>query len=93
MQRGRSPEVYVLVVVQGVVNLLKTRRTLGGPWNREAHPHGFVLLDVGVLPHDHYLQDAVVSLLERVENQVFGRVALSSSVLALHISEKPRKGC
>ena len=39
----------------------------------EAHAHGFPLVDVGVLPHDHDLEVCIVSLIEGIKDEVFWR--------------------
>lgn len=69
-------EVYICVIDESMVYGLQTRRRSCLPRHTERHPHGLVVLDVGVLAHDHDFEVRVRRLLKRVEDQVLRGKAL-----------------
>ena len=77
MEGCGSGEVYIRIIDKSMVYGLQTRRRSRLPRHTERHPHSLVVLDVGVLAHDHYLEVLIRRLLKSVEDQVLGGKALS----------------
>ena len=87
MDWARSSEVHIFIVLQGTVNLKKTRRGLDLSRNGKAHSHSLIVLDVRILSDNDNLKVRESRLVESVENQVLWREASRLLVLALHILE------
>ena len=87
MDRARSSEIHISIVLQGTVNLKKTGRSLDLSRNGKAHSHRLVVLDVRVLPDNDNLEVCESRLVESIENQVLWREASRLLILALHILE------
>ena len=90
---ARSSEVHIFIVLQGTVNLKKTRRSLDLSRNGKAHSHRLIVLDVGILPNNDNLKVRKSRLVESIENQVLWREASRLLILALHILEEIHEGC
>ncbi len=91
MKRVWSSKVDSRVVGESVVDSLQARRALGGSGNGETHAHRLVLLDVGVLANDDHFEVTEASLGERVEDQLFRRVARTTGVFCFDVAEKFRE--
>ena len=87
MQGLRHLEFHIEVSYKSVVNLLQARWTFSSFRYTERQTHRLVLLDVGVLTNNDYLQFAETCFGKSVEYEILGRVAHTSTVLFGYVIE------
>ena len=92
VHRTGSSEVHIRVVFEGAVDLEQTGWGLYLPRHREAHAHGLVVLDVGVLAHNDNLEVRKSRLIERIKDELLRREASRIGILPLHVLEEVDKG-
>ena len=73
MDGVRHLKVHLAIIVKRLVDVFQTWRALNILGDREAKTHCLTILDVGILSDDDYFELAEGHVVERVEDQVFGR--------------------
>lgn len=73
MDGVRHLKFHLTVVIKCLVDVFQTRRALNVLGDREAKTHSLSILDVGILSDNHYFELAERHVVERIEDQVFGR--------------------
>ena len=92
VDRAGSSEVHIWVILEGAVDLEQTWRRLNLPRYGEAHAHGLVVLDVGVLAHNDNFEVRKSRLIEGIKDELLRRKASGSCILTLHVLEQVDKG-
>ena len=88
MNRIWSSEVHVGIVLESPVDLLQTWRSLGAPRNGKTHSHGLVVLNIGILAYNDYLEIGKTGLVERVKDELLRWEASRLLVITLDESEQ-----
>ena len=88
MRIGRHLKIDLWIVLQRVINLLKTRWAFRCFRDRERKSHGFVFFDVGVLADNDDLKVFECRLSKSIEDECLRRVANLGLVLMFNVAVK-----